>query len=192
MYPLHAVVIHQMKPLLEFSRRSSVTPQEKPVQDPIAGKKEVSSSPDSVLNRTGSSSSSLCQETVVGPVSHKGVDSCNHVLATVSNAEREQSAMERKTESQTSCEIPTSVAEHNVNQAWTKQVQVTERLGKVDVDRIKTTIKKRKREREMRNLAVTINVSGEDDWIERELEAGIEIEDKSVSKKQMSFRPYIL
>ncbi|WOL01229.1 hypothetical protein Cni_G09943 [Canna indica] len=187
------VVIQQMKQHLEFNRRSSVTPFEKPVQVPITAKKEVSSSPDSVLNRSQISGSSSSQEYDADLNCHKPMDSTENVRVTIFNAETEQSSGYR-TESQCqmmSSEIPISISEHkdilerNVDQARAKRDQGRVCLGKVDMDRIKATIKKRKREREMNGLLVTANDSSEDAWIERELEAGIVLEADSAVKRQM-------
>lgn len=122
MYILLAAVIQQMNQLFEFNTRYSVAPLAKPIEDPIARKMKVASSPDSVLNnRTGYFSSSPWQEPIGDPMNHKTVDSSKHFLATVSNAAREQCVMEHKAVSQMSGKIAISVAEHNEtleNNVW--------------------------------------------------------------------------
>ncbi|RZR94991.1 hypothetical protein BHM03_00023758 [Ensete ventricosum] len=189
-YLLLAVVIQQMKLLLVYNRRCSVTPLEKPVA--VAANKEVSSSPDSVLDRPDSSRSTSSQESDIDHKSHKPKDSINHVVINIPNAAGEQNVVEDRLEPQSQMrgfEIPIDVAEHNemsgrnMDQARTKGDQSWGGLGKIDMDRIKSTIKKRKREKEMNKLAMMANDTSEDGWIERELEAGIELEAESAAKK---------
>ncbi|KAJ8493607.1 hypothetical protein OPV22_015328 [Ensete ventricosum] len=184
------VVIQQMKLLLVYNRRCSVTPLEKPVA--VAANKEVSSSPDSVLDRPDSSRSTSSQESDIDHKSHKPKDSINHVVINIPNAAGEQNVVEDRLEPQSQMrgfEIPIDVAEHNemsgrnMDQARTKGDQSWGGLGKIDMDRIKSTIKKRKREKEMNKLAMMANDTSEDGWIERELEAGIELEAESAAKK---------
>lgn len=166
-----------------------MTPFEKPV--PIAANKEVSSSPDSVLDRPDSSRSSSSQESDIDHKSHKPKDSTNHVVINMPNAAGEQNLVEDRLEPQSQMrgfEIPIDVADNemsgrNMDQARTKGDQSWGGLGKVDMDRIKATIKKRKREKEMNKLARMANDTNEDAWIERELEAGIELEAESAAKK---------
>ncbi|CAL9776882.1 unnamed protein product [Musa acuminata subsp. burmannicoides] len=179
------VVIQQMKQLLGFNRRTSV------IQLSIATNKDVYSSPDSVLNRPESSRSSSIQEPDVDITTHKPVDSTDHDLTNISIAEKEKSSTEYRTEQcQTRVsENPITVAEHNetlgrnVDRAVSKPDHTRVGFGKIDMDRIKATIKKRKKEIELNKLAANVD-STEDAWIERELEVGMELEAESAKKQK--------
>ncbi|RZS20952.1 hypothetical protein BHM03_00053511 [Ensete ventricosum] len=122
------VVIQQMKQLLGFNRRTSV------IQPSIATNKDVYTSPDSVLNRPESFRSSSIQEPDVDKTTHKPMDSAKqHKMRVTEN--------------------PIAVAEHNetlgrnVDRAVPKPGHTRIGFGKIDMDRIKATIKKRKKEK---------------------------------------------
>ncbi|KAJ8492391.1 hypothetical protein OPV22_014112 [Ensete ventricosum] len=143
------VVIQQMKQLLGFNRRTSV------IQPSIATNKDVYTSPDSVLNRPESFRSSSIQEPDVDKTTHKPMDSANHSLTNISIAEKEKSSTEYRTEQHKMrvTENPIAVAEHNetlgrnVDRAVPKPGHTRIGFGKIDMDRIKATIKKRKKEK---------------------------------------------
>ncbi|XP_064977608.1 cyclin-T1-2-like isoform X3 [Musa acuminata AAA Group] len=182
------VVIQQMKQLLGFNRRTSV------IQPSIATNKDVYSSPDSVLNRPESSRSSSIQEPDVDITTHKPVDSTDHDLTNISIAEKEKSSTEYRTEQRQTrvSENPIAVAEHNetlgrnVDRAVSKPDHTRVGFGKIDMDRIKATIKKRKKEIELNKLAANVD-STEDAWIERELEVGMELEAESAKKQKLAW-----
>ncbi|XP_009413690.2 cyclin-T1-2 isoform X1 [Musa acuminata AAA Group] len=182
------VVIQLMKQLLGFNRRTSV------IQPSIATNKDVYSSPDSVLNRPESSRSSSIQEPDVDITTHKPVDSTDHDLTNISIAEKEKSSTECRTEQRQTrvSENPIAVAEHNetlgrnVDRAVSKPDHTRVGFGKIDMDRIKATIKKRKKEIELNKLAANVD-STEDAWIERELEVGMELEAESAKKQKLAW-----
>ncbi|CAL9132241.1 unnamed protein product [Musa textilis] len=180
------VVIQQMKQLLGFNRRTSV------IQPSIATNKDVYSSPDSVLNRPESSRSSSIQEPDVDITTHKPVDATDHDLTNISIAEKEKSSTEYRTEQRQTrvSENPIAVAEHNetlgrnVYRAVSRPNHTRVGFGKVDMDRIKATIKKRKKEIQLKKLDANVDFS-EDAWIERELEVGMELEAESAKKQKL-------
>nr|XP_018685268.1 PREDICTED: cyclin-T1-2-like isoform X2 [Musa acuminata subsp. malaccensis] len=182
------VVIQLMKQLLGFNRRTSV------IQPSIATNKDVYSSPDSVLNRPESSRSSSIQKPDVDITTHKPVDSTDHDLTNISIAEKEKSSTECRTEQRQTrvSENPIAVAEHNetlgrnVDRAVSKPDHTRVGFGKIDMDRIKATIKKRKKEIELNKLAANVD-STEDAWIERELEVGMELEAESAKKQKLAW-----
>ncbi|URE24776.1 Cyclin, N-terminal domain [Musa troglodytarum] len=180
------VVIQQMKQLLGFNRRTSV------IQPSIATNKDVYSSPDSVLIRPESSRSSSIQEPDVDITTHKPVDATDHDLTNISIAEKEKSSTEYRTEQRQTrvSENPIAVAEHNetlgrnVDRAVSRPNHTRVGFGKVDMDRIKATIKKRKKEIQLKKLDANVDFS-EDAWIERELEVGMELEAESAKKQKL-------
>ncbi|RRT39433.1 hypothetical protein B296_00041907 [Ensete ventricosum] len=111
------------------------------------------------------------------------MDSADHSLTNISIAEKEKSSTEYITvqHKMRVTENPIAVAEHNetlgrnVGRAVPKPGHTRIGFGKIDMDRIKATINKRKKEKELNKLATTVD-SSEDAWIERELEVGMELE----------------
>lgn len=67
-----------------------------------------------------------------------------------------------------------------------KPEKVTDGLDRLDMERIRALVKKRKREREINERKKAMDECGEDDWIEKELESGIEL--RVDSKKEQKVR----
>lgn len=185
--PKTAGVIQEMKQLLECNRVS--TSLGNPVQNPVVNNEKLSCSPDSVLQSAGILRSSSSQEFDADLNIHKPSDS--NCQASISSAVTEQIPVEHRTigpQRQVSgSEILMGVVNHNqplVDQPdRTKRERQENRFCEIDKDRIRATLKKRKREREMNNLVRNVNDSSEDAWIERELEAGIVSVAGSAAKK---------
>jgi len=166
-----------MMELLGHKRRPVVTPapeKPKPVQSPIVAvaKEEASSSPDScVLSGDVSSSGSPGGDLTEEASTVRPMDTNN------------QSFSKQNPKKEVDCELrdpqrPNGVVEdcleisEGIEQARTEPDQA---LHKINVDRFKALMKTRKRNRESNKCIKVSDESSEDAWIERELEAGIEL-----------------
>ncbi|XP_042425563.1 cyclin-T1-2-like [Zingiber officinale] len=180
-------VIQEMRQLLECNRVS--TSLRNPIQTPVVTNEKLSCSPDSVLKSAGILRRSSSQDSDADLNSHKPIDS--NCQASVSSAVTEQISMEHQTtgpQRQVSgSKILVGAVDHNqhlVDQPeMTKREPSENRFCEIDKDRIRATLKKRKRERKMNNLVRTVIDSSEDAWIERELEVGIVSVAGSAAKK---------
>jgi len=157
----------------------------KPLQSPIAAvaKEEASSSPDSCV--------------MSGDRSSKRSPSCdlNEEASTVRPMDTNCQSSSKQNPEKGQCELrdpesPNGVVEDcpeiskGIEQARTEPDQGEHAPNKINVDRIKALMNMRKRSRENCKGIKSSDESGEDAWIERELEAGIELSAGYSGKRQ--------
>ncbi|XP_020271380.1 cyclin-T1-2-like [Asparagus officinalis] len=155
-------ILQQMMELLGYKKRPLVSPAlEKPkvIQPPIASAEkaeEPSSSPEScVLSRDGSSNRSP-----------------SHEFSEEASSAR---LVELKKNREAQCELRNSESPDGV----VEDCREEHVLNKINVDRIKALMKRQKRKTEVNNKCIqALDDSSEEPWIQRELEAGIELETK--------------
>ncbi|XP_020269051.1 cyclin-T1-2-like isoform X2 [Asparagus officinalis] len=155
-------ILQQMMELLGYNKRPLVSPApEKPkvIQPPVASaekEEEPSSSPEScVLSRDGSS-----------------IRSPSHEFSEEASSAR---LVELKKIREAQCELRNSESPVGV----VEDCREEHALNKINVDRIKALMKTRKRKTEVNYKCIqALDDSSEESWIQRELEAGIELETK--------------
>ncbi|KAJ6840910.1 uncharacterized protein M6B38_119310 [Iris pallida] len=169
-------VIYQMVELSGHKTRPVVAhaPEKpEPVKTPLLAKEDVSSSPDScVLSRPGSS---------VRSSSHEVEGEAQPSRPTDTGPQCEP----------TGSESPNGVVEHCgtgtkvLDQSRSDPDHLKDGLHKIDLEKIKTLMKRRKRGREDNRKKEALDDSSEDAWIEKELECGIESAAKSLKKQRV-------